>query len=123
IGTNDRRFVSQGVQTVATHQAEGESWLNVLEVGLRLHNDSIDRNHTEVPYLVSAGALIPEGGPTETERRNTGEAIAFAAHIRDEATFWRLTLTPGLRVEVIETDLTDALTGESQQNGDVVLVP
>jgi Fe(3+) dicitrate transport protein len=124
IGTNDRRFVSQGVATV-THIRPTWRWLKQdIEIGARFHNDSIDRNHTEDAFLMFSGALVPEGSETVTTTRNRGSAFAGAFHVVDTIGIKNiLTLTPGARVEVIHTRFDDELADAQSNDTNTVFIP
>ncbi len=105
-----------------THRAG--AFRNTFELGLRLHQDEIKREHTEAEYDMISGTTVraTEDAPT---RRNTGEAIAFSGHIFDEIS-WKeyLILSPGLRIERYEMALTDRLNQTpSATNQETVLLP
>ena len=60
------------------------------------------------------GNLVPTGEATITDRDHDSRrawANALALHLTDAATWGRLTLTPGVRVELIETCARDRLAG------------
>ncbi|MCA9709464.1 MAG: TonB-dependent receptor, partial [Myxococcales bacterium] len=110
IGTNDRTFVSQGVQAMMRWRPRWKRFGQDLEFGARLHNDFIERDHTEAPFLMTSGVLVPEGGPTVQTTNNRGAALAAAFHLQDALLIGkRLTVAPGLRVEVISTHFDDRL--------------
>ena len=127
IGPNQRSFVSQGVQARYEHVWGGASWSNLLEAGLRLHQDQIERLHTERPYAVRGGRLElaePERAPIRTAD-NTGWAVALAGHVRDQWSWQRLTVAPGLRLESIWTSFEDRLGGApaSSEDHQLVVIP
>lgn len=123
LGGNAREFVSQGVQAVANHRTYGENWYNQLQLGVRLHNDWIERDHSREEYLMRSMKLERNETPTSTSTHNRGEALALAGHILDEFFIADLTLTPGLRAELINTDFTDFLADETSENTQSVLIP
>lgn len=123
IGTNDRTFVSQGLQTQANWRKSSEDWTHRIEAGARLHFDSISRLHTEDPTLMRSGQLTPEGTPTLSLVNNYGSTTAFAAHILYGVTYKHLTLTPGLRGEFIHMQLTDRSTGKEIPSSQNILLP
>lgn len=125
IGDNDRRYVSQGIQARAAWTLDGDTLHNRLEIGARLHNDAIERDHTEDGWLMRSGRLIPEGLPTATVLQNHGVATALAVHLLDELRIGEsLYLTPGGRLEVIRTTLDDRLddTADDRERTDTVLL-
>lgn len=113
LGTNDRSFVSQGVQ--ASARLGVRTWIleHLLEVGARLHQDHIDRRHTEDPYLMADGTLVPEGTPTLVNVDSRASAVAGALYVTDEVRWGDLIVAPGLRLEAIQTQLDDHATGKS----------
>ncbi|AWV90414.1 ligand-gated channel protein [Bradymonas sediminis] len=123
LGGNAREFVSQGVQAIGHHRTNGDTWYNQLELGLRLHNDSIERNHTHEEYLMRSMDMVRNEVPTSLSTENRGEALALAAHVIDEFFIANLTITPGLRAEFIRTDFTDYKTDETSDNFMTVLIP
>lgn len=120
---NHRRFVSQGVQLSATHYHETEEFLNKLDFGLRLHNDTVRRDHTEKGFLVRSGRLTPDSNPIATTTRNNGETVATSLFVVDELTFGKLTLSPGFRVEYINNRFKDHLTRQRDNDTQTVFLP
>jgi Fe(3+) dicitrate transport protein len=123
IGANARSFVSQGVQAIANHRSYGEGWYNQLELGVRVHNDEIERDHTQDEFLMRSGDLVSNDAPTAKTTQNQGQALAVAAHVLDEFFIADLTLTPGLRAEFISTEFADLQADETTDNFQTVLIP
>ncbi|HSC89977.1 MAG TPA: TonB-dependent receptor, partial [Polyangiaceae bacterium] len=111
IGPNDRNFVSQGIQTVANHATRTGPLGHRLEGGLRLHNDEIRRLHTETAYDMRSGQLVYAGQPTLTTADNRAATYAAAIHVTDAITWKALTVTPGMRVELIQSEAENFQTG------------
>lgn len=126
LGTNDRRFVSQGVQTVARATFRGELARQDLELGLRLHADEVRRHHFEAPHLMSQGNLVPVETPAVDTARNEGRTRALALHLADDIGLLggKLRLAPGGRLELLQTDAEDrmAAPGEGKSSRDDVFV-
>lgn len=121
---NDRRYVSQGVVSNLRWRPRWDKWEQDLEVGVRLHWDSIVRNHVEDPYLMISGTMVPEDAPEVPTTRNTGSVFATAFHLHDSITFLdRFTVAPGIRVELIRSDFEDRLADETSDRFDAVPVP
>ena len=123
IGPNDRTFVSQGVQSVTRWNPVTGPLRQRLEMGVRIHNDSIDRRHSEDGFSMIGGALVPEGSPTLVTAFNRDSTTALALHALDAISYERLTLTPGVRVEVLRGSSLDRITGSEQTNLERVLLP
>jgi Fe(3+) dicitrate transport protein len=111
IGPNRREFVSQGVQVVGGWQGQSGPIAHRVEAGVRYHYDRIDRLHTEDGFLMRDGNLVPNGRPTITTANGRAWTNALALHLTDAASWGPLTLTPGVRVELIETRSRNRLTG------------
>jgi Fe(3+) dicitrate transport protein len=107
IGPNDRRFVSQGFQTVARWNLPGEVISQRIEYGLRLHYDEAERLHTEDGFVMTNRALVPEARPTALTADNTASTHAMAVHLVDAVTIGPVTTTPGIRFESIHSRLED----------------
>jgi Fe(3+) dicitrate transport protein len=123
IGPNDRTLITQGVQSVLQLESGG-GWLSQrLEAGIRLHNDSIRRLHTESGYLMTGGELVPDGEATLVSARNSASTTALALHLVDAISLHDLTLTPGIRVELMGFATEDRLTGESRDTFTHALMP
>jgi Fe(3+) dicitrate transport protein len=114
IGPNRRGFVSQGMQSVGSLRLRG-SIDHRLEVGLRLHYDRIDRHHSEEGFVVRGGALAPDGGATMVTADERDWATAIALWAADALTWKGVTLTPGLRTELIKTWSRDRLHGREAE--------
>ena len=123
LGTNARRFVSQGVQALGQAIQEGGTWTNEIQAGVRLHYDSIRRNHTADAWLMQQQQLVPEGTDTVTTTLNTGETLALAMHVHDQFTIGSLTIAPGLRVEHIRMQFEDDLAGTRDDLNQTVALP
>jgi len=111
IGTNDRRFVSAGVQSVARHTQRWKNAGSTLEWGLRLHGDRIDRLHTEDPHQIRAGHLVRDDTPTQVIVDSRASATALAAHVHEDLDLHGVHLIPGLRGEAISTQREDTDAG------------
>lgn len=112
IGTNDRTFVSQGIQSAAAWRLPDLGPVGQrLQLGIRLHNDSIERLHTADPHAMRGGRPVPTGEPTRTTVDNLGSAVAVAGYVTDEISLGPVMLTPGVRMEYISTYFEDDLSG------------
>lgn len=128
IGTNDRLFVSQGLQTTGRLSIPKLGPVEQkLEFGFRVHHDSIRRLHQDDGYRMVAtphgGRLEHDGRPTSTTAHNLGSAVALAAHVVDEMSLYGAVVTPGVRAELIETRYVDRQTGLITVGHQRVLLP
>lgn len=120
---NHRRFVSQGGQTRLRLDFETGRVAHDVEVGLRLHQDQIDRDHVEEGFAMIERTLVPNGADPIVQADNEGWALAFAGYLVYGLEVAGLTMTPGIRAEVIKTRFDDALTGERQSEVRSVALP
>jgi Fe(3+) dicitrate transport protein len=111
VGPNQRDFVSQGVQSRAEATGNTGPLSHRAAVGLRFHYDRIERLHTEDIFNLVNGNLAATATPTITTTSNQAETYAVAGYLRDEIGWRGLTLTPGVRVELIHSRLEDDLAG------------
>jgi Fe(3+) dicitrate transport protein len=122
-GANDRRYTNAGLATTATFQQRGAAVRNELELGVRLHGDVVDREHTEASWMMTGGALVRDDSPTVTTLDTHSTALAVAAHAHDVLTIGVADLVPGVRVETIRTTVRDAVTGPTDPNLRAVVLP
>lgn len=102
VKANNRSYYAQGVQTIVGLRFGTEKLSHEVELGLRVHEDQIDRFQWVDLYRMDAGVmeLTQAGTPgTESNRVETANAVAAYAQYRLEA--GRLTVIPGVRVEHI----------------------
>ncbi|MGR6871988.1 TonB-dependent receptor family protein [Pseudomonas sp. HK3] len=124
IGNNGRDFVSQGIQTRYNLDSQLFGIPQQVEVGFRVHQDEIERNHTQQAYDMTVNGLVTASGSSlQTSTKNTGEATAIAAYIKNDMSLGDTTLSVGLRSETIETTLTNHLTNDVKKATESVLVP
>ncbi|MGA9522105.1 MAG: TonB-dependent receptor, partial [Myxococcaceae bacterium] len=107
LGTNDRTFVSQGIQADGAWSLQHGSFSQLIRFGARLHNDRADRRVLDHPYAMRGGTLVSIGEQTEASR-TVGETLAGSLYAVDEITISKLLLTPGARVELIQNWLDPA---------------
>lgn len=123
IGPNDRRFVSEGVSSKLELQARTGPLEHRVEAGARLHYDSITRRHSESGYLMQNGSLVPEDSATSVTTANEASTLALALHGMDAVSWHDLTVTPGMRLEVIGSELSDHVGGGASSHTFVALMP
>ncbi len=123
LGTNDRRFVSQGIQTrFATERTTGPL-AHHLDAGVRIHFDRADRRRFEDGYDMVSGTLVRSDRLRATVLDSRAETIALATFVEDKIHYKRLEITAGARLELIDYRFADRLT-MGQREGDYgVLIP
>ena len=118
LGNNGREYFSQGIQTRVNQSFDFLSWQHDVEVGLRIHQDQVERHHTEQNYsMAQGGDMQAIAGTYKTTARNTNDALAVAIYIQDKIQIDDTTVSLGLRHESIETSKTTYgnLTGVEEQ--------
>ena len=100
VKANNREYYAMGAETIAGFQFTGRGLEHDLELGVRLHEDAMDRFQWVDLYRMEEGVMqrIEAGEPgTESNRIETARAVAAFTQYRLSA--GRLMLTPGLRYE------------------------
>ncbi|RYZ01822.1 MAG: TonB-dependent receptor [Myxococcales bacterium] len=123
VGPNEREFISQGVQSVISHQRQDGPLAQRIELGARLHYDEIKRRHSQDGFQMIGGELIPDGTPAQITASNTDSTTAVALHAIDALTWKSLTLTPGVRVEIIGSKSVDRLALDTTKGTKVAWMP
>ncbi len=123
IGPNKRTFVSQGIQSVLRAGFTTGPLAHALEVRARYHYDSVARLHTEDAFVMRDGALVHTGEPTETLVRNFDQTHAVAFAVTDAVRWGPVTLTPGVRVELINSSTHNLLTATGAHASTNVVLP
>jgi Fe(3+) dicitrate transport protein len=104
IGNNGREYISQGVQTRGNQTFYFGHIVHNLELGVRVHQDSVDSIHTEQNYqMASGGALTALAGTFKTTLSSKIAANGIAVYIQDEIEIGKNIITLGVRHEDIET--------------------
>lgn len=125
IGTNSRSFISQGLQATARLERSWLGWTHHLEVGTRFHRDSADRLHTEDGFLMAGGQLVADGGARAVTLDSVGETLAWASHAQHRVAIGPVTVSVGLRTEVMVSELDNDLDPDasSGRRTDAVVLP
>jgi Fe(3+) dicitrate transport protein len=123
IGPNHRVFVNQGIQSIARWSAKTGPLSHSAEFGVRYHYDSIRRRHTQDGFLMRGGELVAEGGTTQVTADNKDSTHALALHATDAIAWGPLTVTPGVRLEVIRSKSRDHMTNTVDHGSLEALMP
>ncbi|MBY5921117.1 TonB-dependent receptor family protein [Ferrimonas balearica] len=102
LGTNDREYYAQGIQTDLRYAFELFSLNHNLHAGVRYHEDEIHRNHTEDHVLMQSGQLVETGDPTVTATLNTEKTEAWSLYLQDTLVWDKLEVTLGVRGEFLD---------------------
>lgn len=123
VGPNERTFVSEGIQTVLEHQRTTGAFAHRLELGTRFHYDEIDRRHSQSGFAMEAGELVPDGTPEQVTAAGKQSTYALALHAIDAITWRSLTLTPGVRVELLRSQDEDRLAAQTHERFVTAVLP
>ncbi|MBL9038643.1 MAG: TonB-dependent receptor [Archangium sp.] len=123
VGPNQRDFVSQGVESVFRTTAQTGPVTHALEGKARYHFDSIARLHTEDELFMREGRLQPAGEATDVLIHNYDFTHAVALSATDAMSWGALTLTPGVRVELISSASNDFLAETRARGSASVVLP
>ncbi|TQV87091.1 TonB-dependent receptor family protein [Aliikangiella coralliicola] len=112
IGTNDRSFYSQGVQSDLRWKLDWADLSHDLKIGIRYHEDEIERNHTEDSFDMRSGQLVSTGNSTELTTANTELSEVWSVYLQDTLNFDEWEFTFGIRGEFIDSFYQNNLAGQ-----------
>ncbi len=118
VKANNRSYYSQGIQSIIKYNLSSEKLNHGLEMGIRVHEDQIDRFQWIDDYILDNGEmkLINSGVPgTESNRVETANAVA--AYFQYKLELGSLTLNPGLRYENVRIVRDDYGTQDPERIG------
>ena len=103
VRSNDRSYLSQGMQMTLDWEVSFAGLRHRVEAGLRRHEDEEDRLQRNSTYSQRNGALtLDDIGLLGNAGNRIQQARATAFYVRDEIQLGRWTVTPGLRYEDID---------------------
>ncbi|HEX5132344.1 MAG TPA: TonB-dependent receptor [Candidatus Krumholzibacteria bacterium] len=108
VKSNHREYFANGIQSTLGAAFDGTGGRHQLEAGVRFHHDQEDRLHRNDTYGMAGGGVMvlttrgADGGDGGTDNQvNDAKSLAVFARDRFAAGGW--SVTPGVRVERIET--------------------
>lgn len=123
IGDNFRQFLVGGAQLSALYEFTTGDFSHELRASVRAHYDEIERDHTEDGFLMEGQRLVSDGGQTLGTLRNRGSASALASFLHYGVFGYGVTVTPGLRMEHVATELWEATTDTVATNVHTTFLP
>ncbi|PGH40056.1 MAG: TonB-dependent receptor, partial [Candidatus Nephrothrix sp. EaCA] len=108
MAANNRTYYLQGVQSHFSYHFKTGHVSNEALLGIRFHNDQADRFQWTDNYEMRNHALyLTAKGEPGTSTNRVSRAYAWAAFLRHKLQYKNLTLTPGLRLEAIDSQSKD----------------
>ena len=118
VKANNRSYYAQGVQTNAILHFSNGQIKHKLDLGLRIHQDQIDRFQWVDQYNISSGIMqLASSGQPGTESNRVEVANAVSTYAQYKVDLKNLTLTGGLRHEHISIDRADYGTEDPNRTG------
>lgn len=103
IGTNDRDYISKGFQSDLTVAWHGPYFEHIMNAGLRIHQDIIQRNHFIQNYSMQLGRLQGSSNQRQFTTVDEEKTDAISLYLSDTITFENLQLTFGGRGELMNS--------------------
>lgn len=102
VKANNRKYVSQGIQTKFDYHWSGDNTFHDLELGARFHYDQEDRFQWVDGYGINNGIMnLTTAGTPGTDANRISDANAFSSYLLYKLKYRNLTITPGIRYESI----------------------
>jgi len=114
LGNNAREYYSQGIQSELYLQHKLLGFDHELNVGVRFHQDQIERNHTTDSFDMRSGHLVSDGSAqlaTTTDREQTD---AISVFFKNTSSYDALDVTVGVRGEFIDSTYQNRKAGEEE---------
>jgi Fe(3+) dicitrate transport protein len=111
-GTNDRQFVSQGVQARAKITRDIGPTSHVVDAGFRVHDDLARRKRFEDFFQMVQRRLVPSPRVRQVPLDSTAQTLSIALHAQDSMRWKRLQVVAGTRLEIIDIGFESHLTPE-----------
>lgn len=123
MGSNDRKFFSQGIQTKTTIGIDSASMSHSIDIGLRIHRDQVSRNHNEVQANMIGGDLVYTPNTYNVTNKNEDTSSAIAVFLQDEVIAGNLTAKIGARFEEVQHQRDKRDGSNLIENSERVFVP
>lgn len=124
VKNNNRDYYAQGVQSIIGLTIPTKTALHEVEMGIRYHEDEIDRFQWVDSYRMNNPAgdlsgkmLLTQPGLPGTESNRITQARALASHVQYRLSFGKWTTTPGLRYEHIMLERKDYGREDPERTG------
>ena len=123
VTNNDRAYNSHGVQTTGVAEGAMGQARYRLTAGVRLHRDSVEREHKPRGYLMQSGNLVWDGIIRPPKVLNRAGTTAVALFASKELTWRNTTLSLGIRHENIDGEREDFINGTALESTQKIYSP
>lgn len=124
---NERWFVSQGLELrgnwVETFGSGAGAIDNELSFGVRLHQDTVKREHQAKGYTVSNGRLINNGISYALKTDNEALTNATSLFVNNALSIAQWTISTGVRIESYSSTFDDFKADTSQDRDESIVLP
>jgi Fe(3+) dicitrate transport protein len=103
LGDNAREYYSQGIQSEIHWDNSLAGLQHKFTLGARLHQDKIERRHTEDAYLMQSAKLISDGSDQVATTTNMERTDAYSVFFQDTINWQALDITLGVRGEFLDS--------------------
>jgi Fe(3+) dicitrate transport protein len=118
VKANNRSYFANGIQSNLNYKFKTQNYIHQLEVGVRVHQDQIDRFQWVDDYKMENGVMkLDAKGTPGTESNRVETANALASFIQYKLSYKKLTVTPGLRYENIQMHRQDYGKNDPERTG------
>ncbi len=118
VKANNRNYYARGLQSTLNYQFETKQWLHQLQLGLRIHQDQMDRFQWVDQYAMRQGRMqLRDAGIPGTESNRLETATATAAYAQYQLRKGNFTASPGLRYENIRIERQDFGRNDPNRSG------
>lgn len=108
VKANNRSYYSQGAESIIGLNFSGNLTNHDVEIGIRYHEDQMDRFQWVDAYKMSEGTMMKtKQGTPGTDSNYLLDARALATYVQYKFSYHNLSITPGLRYENIHYSKTD----------------
>lgn len=102
VRANNRKYYSQGIQSAINYNFKTKKIVHDINLGLRLHNDNVDRFQWDDEYSMNKGVMqLTKTGIAGSESNRIKTANAFASYLQYKIKYKKITVIPGIRYENI----------------------
>ncbi|HEY5925763.1 MAG TPA: TonB-dependent receptor, partial [Kofleriaceae bacterium] len=123
LGTNDRSFTSQGVQSTLSLERSTGPLAHHVDAGVRIHFDRANRRRYEDTYDMLGGQLVRTVRPRALVLDSRAETTALATYVQDKVHYKRLEVAAGTRLELIDYRFADYLMMTQHEGSYAVVIP